>query len=179
VQHSVPYVHTQNDLAESLIKRFKLIARSLLQDCNLSTSCWGHAVLHVVDLVQLRPTASHITSPLQLVCGDQPSISYLWNFGCVVYTLISPPKRTSTSPHRRMGIYMGFQSLFILKYLEPLTSDLFMARFSDCIFNEDHFLILGEIINLSLMVRKLIGMTSLSYPQTHVQRRLDFKFRKF
>jgi hypothetical protein len=30
VQHSVPYVHTQNDLAESLIKRFKLIARSLL-----------------------------------------------------------------------------------------------------------------------------------------------------
>jgi transposase InsO family protein len=27
VQHSVPYVHTQNGLAESLIKRIKLIAR--------------------------------------------------------------------------------------------------------------------------------------------------------
>jgi transposase InsO family protein len=39
VQHSVPYVHTQNGLAESLIKRIKLIARPLLQGCNLSTSC--------------------------------------------------------------------------------------------------------------------------------------------
>jgi transposase InsO family protein len=39
VKHSVPYVHTQNSLAESLIKRMKLIARPLLQGCNLSTSC--------------------------------------------------------------------------------------------------------------------------------------------
>jgi transposase InsO family protein len=30
VQHSVPYVHTQNGLTESLIKRIKLIARPLL-----------------------------------------------------------------------------------------------------------------------------------------------------
>jgi transposase InsO family protein len=30
VQHLVPYVHTQNGLAESLIKRVKLIARPLL-----------------------------------------------------------------------------------------------------------------------------------------------------
>jgi hypothetical protein len=35
VQHSVPYVHIQNDLAESLIKRIKLIARSLLHNSNL------------------------------------------------------------------------------------------------------------------------------------------------
>ena len=39
VQHSVPYVHTQNGLGESLIKRIKLIARPLLQNCNLPTSC--------------------------------------------------------------------------------------------------------------------------------------------
>jgi hypothetical protein len=42
-----------------------------------------------------------------------------------------------------MGIYVGFQSLSILKYLEPLTGDLFMTWFTDCIFNEDHFLALG------------------------------------
>ena len=41
VQHSVPYVHTQNSLAESLIKRIKLIARPLLQNYNLPTSYWG------------------------------------------------------------------------------------------------------------------------------------------
>jgi hypothetical protein len=31
----------------------------------------------------------------------------------------------------------------ILKYLEPLTGDLFTAQFVDYIFNEDHFLVLG------------------------------------
>jgi hypothetical protein len=47
-------------------------------------------------------------------------------------------------PHRRMEIYVGFQSPFILKYLEPLTGDLLMAWFVDCIFNEDQFSALGE-----------------------------------
>nr|CAE05047.2 OSJNBa0049H08.8 [Oryza sativa Japonica Group] len=66
VQHSVPYAHTQNGLAESLIKRIKLIARPLLMNCKLPSSYWGHAVLHAADLVQLRPTAYHETSPMQL-----------------------------------------------------------------------------------------------------------------
>jgi hypothetical protein len=108
VQHSVPYVHTQNGLIEFLIKRIKVIARPLLQGCNLPTSCWSHAVLHAPDLVQLRPTAYHTTSPLQLVRGDQPSIPHLWKFGCVVYTSISSPKQNFMGPHRRMGIYMEF-----------------------------------------------------------------------
>jgi hypothetical protein len=88
VHHSFPYVHTQNGLTESMIKRIKLIARSLLQGCNLPTSYWGYAVLHAADLLQLRPTAYHTTSPLQLVCGDQPSISHLRKFGCAIYTPI-------------------------------------------------------------------------------------------
>jgi hypothetical protein len=92
VQNYVPYVHTQNGLTESLIKRIKLIARPLLQGWNLPTSRWGHAVLHATNLVQLRPTAYHTASPLQLVHGDQPSISQLRKFRCVVYTPISPPK---------------------------------------------------------------------------------------
>jgi hypothetical protein len=62
VQHSVSYVHTQNGLAESLIKRIKLIARPLFHICNMPITCWGHAVLHSVDLIQLRPTAYHSVS---------------------------------------------------------------------------------------------------------------------
>jgi hypothetical protein len=38
---------------------------------------------------------------------------------------------------------MGYSSPSIIKYLEPLTGDLFTARFADCIFNEDHFPALG------------------------------------
>jgi hypothetical protein len=77
VQHYALYVHTQNSLTESLIKRIKLIARPLLQCYNLPTSCWGHTVLHATDLVQLCTTAYHTISPLQVVHGDQHSISRL------------------------------------------------------------------------------------------------------
>jgi hypothetical protein len=53
VQHFVPYVHIQNGLAKSLIKRIKLITRPLLHNCNLPISCWGHAVLHATNVIQL------------------------------------------------------------------------------------------------------------------------------
>jgi hypothetical protein len=141
VQHSIPYVHTQNSLTESLIKRIKLITKPLLQNCNLPTSYRGHAVLHVADLVQLPSTVYHTSSPLQLVRGNQPNISHPRNFGCVVYTQISPRKRTSMSPHRKLGIYVRFQSPSIIKYLEPLTGDLLTTQIADCIFNDDHFLL--------------------------------------
>jgi transposase InsO family protein len=91
VEHAVPYVHTQNGLAESLIKRTKLIGRPLLQNCNLPSSCWGHAVLHAADLIQIRPTTYNTVSLLQLVRGNQPSISHLRIFGCAIYVPISPP----------------------------------------------------------------------------------------
>ena len=47
-------------------------------------------------------------------------------------------------PQRKLGIYLGYSSPSIIKYLEPLTGDLFTAQFADSIFNEDHFLALGR-----------------------------------
>jgi len=46
-------------------------------------------------------------------------------------------------PHRKLGIYVGYQSPSIIKYLEPLTGDLFIAWYANCIFNEDYFPALG------------------------------------
>jgi hypothetical protein len=46
-------------------------------------------------------------------------------------------------PHRKLGIYVGYISPSIIKYLEPLTGDLFTARYADCIFDEDIFLALA------------------------------------
>ena len=86
VEHCIPYVHTQNGLAESLIKRIKLVARPLLHNCNLPSSCWGHAVLHAADLIQLRPTAYHTASPLQLVHGNQPNIFPIYENSDARYT---------------------------------------------------------------------------------------------
>jgi hypothetical protein len=50
------------------------------------------------------------------------------------------------SPHRKMDIYVGYHSPSIIKYLEPMTGDLFTAWYADCIFNKDHFLALGGIL---------------------------------
>ena len=38
---------------------------------------------------------------------------------------------------------MGYISPSIIKYLEPRTGDLLMARFADSFFSEDHFPALG------------------------------------
>jgi hypothetical protein len=46
-------------------------------------------------------------------------------------------------PHIKLGVYVGYHSPSIIKYLEPLTEDLFTVWYTDCIFNEDYFLTLG------------------------------------
>lgn len=143
VEHHVPHVHTQNGLAESLIKRLQLIARPLIMRSKLSSTTWGHAILHAATLIRLRPTAYHKFSPLQLVSGREPNISHLRIFGCAVHVPIAPPQRTKMGPQRRMGIYVGFESPSIIKYLEPTTGDLFTARFADCHFKESVFPSLG------------------------------------
>ena len=47
-------------------------------------------------------------------------------------------------PQRRLGIYVGFHSNSIIQYLEPLTGNLFTARFANCHFDESVFPPLGE-----------------------------------
>ena len=143
VEHSVAHVHTQNGLAESLIKRLQLIARPLIMRSKLPTSVWGHAILHAEALIRIRPSAYHRYSPLQLAFGKEPNISHLKIFGCAVYIPIAPPQRTKMGPQRRLGIYIGYDSPSIIRYLEPQTGDVFTARFADCHFNEKEFPTLG------------------------------------
>ncbi|KAG7528682.1 Integrase catalytic core [Arabidopsis suecica] len=147
VEHPVAHVHTQNGLAESFIKRIQLIARPLLMRSKLPVAAWGHTVLHASELIRIRPSSEHRYSPSQLLMGHEPDISHLKTFGCAVYVPIAPPHRTKMGPKRRMGIYVGFDSPTIIKYLEPTTGDLFKARYADCHFNESEFPTLGGETN--------------------------------
>ena len=130
-------------MAESFIKRLQLIARPLLLKSKLPLSAWGHASIHAANLIRLRPTANHDLSPLHLAKGYQPNISHLRVFGCAVYVPIAPTHRPKFGPQRRLGIYVGFQSSSIINYIEPLTGEVFIARFADCHFDEHLFLQLG------------------------------------
>ena len=77
VEHHVAHVHTQNSLAESLIKCLQLIARPLIMRTKLLISVWGHVILHVTSLIRIRPSAYHKYSPLQLAFSQEPNIFYL------------------------------------------------------------------------------------------------------
>jgi hypothetical protein len=96
---------------------------------------WRHVVLYAATLIRIKLTTYHKFSPLQLVFGHEPNIFHLRIFGCAVYVPIYPPQHTKMGPQRRLGIYIGFDSLSIIKYLEPLISDSFMTRFADCYFD--------------------------------------------
>ena len=102
----------------------------------LSVSMWGHAILHAATLVRIRPTNYHEFSPLQLTFGQEPNISHLRVFGCAVYVPIAPPQRTKMGLQRRLEIYVGYESPSIIKYLKPMTGDLFKTRFVNCHFYE-------------------------------------------
>ena len=125
VKHHVPYVHTQNGLAGSLIKRLQYIARPLIMRTKLTVTVWDHAILHAATLICLRSGADHKYTPYQLAIGKEPNISHLKIFGCAVYVPISSPQRTKTGLQRRLEIYVGYESSSIIKYLEPLTCDVF------------------------------------------------------
>ena len=42
-------------------------------------------------------------------------------------------------PQRRLGIYVAFQFASIINYIEPLTGEVFTARFADCHFDDNFF----------------------------------------
>ena len=135
VQHPIAHVHSQNGLAESFIKRLQLIAKPLLLKTKLPLSTWEHAIIHAAHLIRLCPITNHNLSPLQLAKGYQANISHLQIFSCAIYVPVGP--------QRHLGIYVGFQSTYILNYIEPLTGEFFTARFADCHFDENLFPPLG------------------------------------
>ena len=56
---------------------------------------------------------------------------------------IPPPQHTSMEPHRKLGVFVGYETPSIIKYLVPMTRDLHTIQYADCVFDEDHFPALG------------------------------------
>jgi hypothetical protein len=110
----------------------------------LPISTWGHAILNAASLVRIRPTTYQKYFPLQLAFGQLANISHFRIFGCAVYVLIASPQRTKMGPQCRLEIYIGFDSPSIIRYLKPLTDDIFKVRFEDCHFDESLFPSLGK-----------------------------------
>jgi hypothetical protein len=104
-KHLVPYVHTQNGLAESLIKRIKLVAHPLLMNCS-----FAYVMLASCSFTCCRPTTTKTNyisrlHSLGVSMRDPPRISHLRKFRCVIYIPISPSQCTSMRPHIKLGMF--------------------------------------------------------------------------
>ena len=99
----------------------------------------GHAILHFAVFIRISPNEYHEYSPLQLAFSQKLNIFHLSFFCCAVYIPIAPPQRTKMGPQTRLGIYIGYESSSIIRYLEPQIGDVFIVHFVDCHFNEAIF----------------------------------------
>ena len=77
-----------------------------------------------------------MNTPFHNLCLENNQISHLRIFCCAVHVPIAPTQRTKMGPQRRLGIYVGFDSPSIIRYLEPLTNNVFTTHFTNCHFNE-------------------------------------------
>ena len=159
--YAVPYEHSENSLTEAYIKKIQLVVRPLLIHAKLPSSLWGHAVLHAAALFRLRPTLLHTQTPLELVSGKMPNISHLRTFGCRVWVPVSELKLKTIGTHRLDGIYVGFDSPIVIRYLSIPAGTLFRAQFQNSHFDETIFPI--------LLNTKDIGLLDFFAPQTFIQ----------
>jgi hypothetical protein len=83
-------------------------------------------------------------SPLELLSGQIPNISHFRIFGCRVWVPVAEPQQKTIGRHRQEGIYVGFDSPSIIRYVSPSTGILHKARFQNCQFDESHFLLLAS-----------------------------------
>ena len=112
----------------SLIRKVPAIDCKDLDGTTLPVSAWGYAILHASMLACLKPTATQLFFALHLVTGYEPNISHLCIFEYAVYMPIAPSQRTKMGSQHEKGIYVGYESPFIIRFLEPLTCDLFTLR---------------------------------------------------
>nr|GEY15353.1 hypothetical protein [Tanacetum cinerariifolium] len=126
VEHLVAHVHTQNGLAESLIKRLQLIAIPLIMRTKLPISMWEHAILHAALLIHMRPSVNHKHSPIQLASGKKPNISHLRIFGRAVVTKSHIPAANAPArveiQNKQAGNNIAQESQKRLKRGRPISS---------------------------------------------------------
>ncbi|KAG5456286.1 MAG: hypothetical protein BJ554DRAFT_4012 [Olpidium bornovanus] len=87
----------------------------------LPAAAWRHAVLHAAALISLRPSSLKTSSPQELLSGSKPVIKHLRVFGCRVWASILAPSCPKLGAQCLEGIYVGFDSPSIIRYLDPTT----------------------------------------------------------
>ena len=111
----ISYIHIQNGLVKSLIKR--LIDRPLSKNCKSPTSCWHHAVIQTVNLIQINLIAIISALLVAVITWNLASAKYFPSACRLCFT--NTDITTAAYIHGRWGSLQDIYPSFI-KYLGSL-----------------------------------------------------------
>lgn len=117
--YSVSYEHSQNNLVEVFIKKILFITRPLFIHANHPSSFWNHVVLHAATTLRFQPIFLNDHSSFELTSSQFPNVAHLRTFGYQVWVPIAKLHRKKIGRHRHKGIYVGFDSPNIIRYVIP------------------------------------------------------------
>ena len=108
-QTTVPYTPQQNGYAEALGKALVNGARALLVDSGLPKYLWVHAVATANHARNRAPAKDQNKTPLEILTGKKPDISYMRVFGSLAYPMIPKKLRGGRlAPVAATGRFVGY-----------------------------------------------------------------------
>jgi hypothetical protein len=109
-QYSATYTPEQNGRAERLNRTIIETTRAILHHHKAPKVLWPEAVQVACLLRNYRPSASHSSTPYELIYGSKPDVSRLRVFGCAASVHIPKKKRDKLAPVSTPGLFVGYAS---------------------------------------------------------------------
>lgn len=107
---TTPSTPEQNGKAERINRTLVEAAKSMLHAAGLSDGFWEEAVK---TAVHVRNRAPHRglgwRTPVEVLTGKKPDVSYFRVFGCLVYRLVLRDNRTKLEPNSEPMVFVGYE----------------------------------------------------------------------
>ena len=125
-QHSAPYAHEQNGLAERVNRTILEKARCLMFQCGLSTKYWPLAVEAAIYLYNRTWHSAIGKTPYEARFGRKPHVENIRLFGSIAYVKNNKPQKLQERASFR-GILIGFGENQY-KILNPDSDKIYWSR---------------------------------------------------
>lgn len=134
---SAPDTPAQNGHSERKGGILAMKARALRIDAGLPTNLWPEIIKTAGYLANRTPMAKHHwKTPYELVVGQCPNLSHLYQYGCKAYSLIKHlPKKEKLAERAHIGHLVGYEVRNIFRIWIPSQQKIIRTR--DVIFDEN------------------------------------------
>ena len=109
-QTSPPYSSFANGYAENAIRNASRVMRAMMAETAVPARYWSYCAMTYAHVFNRLPRLGK-ASPIALIKGRRPSVSYFRIFGCRCHVFIHPQERSKSSrfkPVSQPGTFLGF-----------------------------------------------------------------------